>query len=513
LEFLGQFSKIKSLHLQKKKTDNRFRKIDKTDIIFICACIIYFSENTLISALGPFFPEYAKLRCDASKTAIGLIVSAFPFACMIASPVCGILAHRFGRRKILYAGLFLLCFSTLFFGISLSLPAFFSARVLQGIASALINVGSYSLWIDTSSNLTAACAICEIFTGLGYMVGPPLGAFMYSVGGFQATFAILAFVPLSMFLLLFPILEKGVSSKRHTHTPAEPSSETTRGQLSLSIKSWNNVLCTMYLTNVIAIASCGFTGPIISKHFELVLGASVNTSGFLMGLPSMVYTVSAMVTPSFTAKFGEPFTLMVGFLLVGFSYTILGPAPFLAPLFHARIESWCIQIFSLVISGIGMAFSMIPILPIMQKSLRQGVENHSFGELATSLYASSCSAGEFIGPIAGGFLDQAVPQTREITCFHENCHNGFPWTAYLFGGVNIICAISLFVFKPIKSEYTAVRQCEDRDSDIEATAEEDSVVDTIATARMSNESPHEIDEKIQNRKRCTSNYEMNTKDM
>lgn len=42
-----------------------------------------------------------------------------------------------------------------------------------------------------SGNVSFSLGICEISTGLGYMVGPPLGGFLFSLGGFACPFFVL----------------------------------------------------------------------------------------------------------------------------------------------------------------------------------------------------------------------------------------------------------------------------------------------------------------------------------
>uniref|UniRef100_A0A7S3Y007 Uncharacterized protein n=1 Tax=Heterosigma akashiwo TaxID=2829 RepID=A0A7S3Y007_HETAK len=70
---------------------------------------------------------------------------------------------------------------------------------------------------------------------------------------------------------------------------------------------------------------------------------------------------------------------------------------------------------------------------------------------AAALYASSCSAGEFLGPILGGLAVQLLPRSKELTCSDvpvSLCLYAFPWAATTLGIFNIVMAILLWLVLP-----------------------------------------------------------------
>lgn len=71
----------------------------------------------------------------------------------------------------------------------------------------LIGATYYAILSDMyTDNLGFVIGIQEAVTGLGYMVGPMLGAGLYSLGGFRLPFLILGFFPLAVCLMLPPLL-------------------------------------------------------------------------------------------------------------------------------------------------------------------------------------------------------------------------------------------------------------------------------------------------------------------
>ena len=70
-----------------------------------------------------------------------------------------------------------------------ALPTLVSAGVL-GVAMCVLQIIRLERPI-AGRNL----GVCEISTGLGYMIGPPLGGFLFSAGGFSMPFIVLGTVP------------------------------------------------------------------------------------------------------------------------------------------------------------------------------------------------------------------------------------------------------------------------------------------------------------------------------
>lgn len=174
--------------------------------------------------------------------------------------------RRLGRKSTLCLGLLTLSFSTLGFGLSKSIPLWCITRILQGAGSAAAGqsrlpacprgAGSSrhtqegrrtpwtllpqsrchsSPWTDTDTpsspsspsllrlsssgatyyailsdmypdTLGLIIGIQEAVTGLGYMVGPMLGAGLFALGGFRLPFLALGAFPLAVCLMLPPLL-------------------------------------------------------------------------------------------------------------------------------------------------------------------------------------------------------------------------------------------------------------------------------------------------------------------
>ncbi|XP_043922194.1 MFS-type transporter SLC18B1-like [Protopterus annectens] len=75
-----------------------------------------------------------------------------------------------------------------------------------GCASSMTS--SFTILAHTfPKNITTALGVLELFSGLGFLLGPPLGGFLYALGGYEVPFIVVGFlvlltVPVNMIILL-----------------------------------------------------------------------------------------------------------------------------------------------------------------------------------------------------------------------------------------------------------------------------------------------------------------------
>ena len=138
---------------------------------------VVFLEWLGAGAIVPLFPLYLKEH-GASPTLIGLTMSAFFFAGVLANFPAGRLADRIGRRPVLVGGLLLYAVASAAFLLPLSTWGFIALRFAQGAAAGAVEVASLAL---VSSNVPIARrgrAMSRIFSAqlAGTAIGPILGA-------------------------------------------------------------------------------------------------------------------------------------------------------------------------------------------------------------------------------------------------------------------------------------------------------------------------------------------------
>jgi DHA1 family tetracycline resistance protein-like MFS transporter len=124
----------------------------------------------------PLLPFYAQ-TFGASPLVIGLLFASFSLSQLVAAPVLGDLSDRRGRRPVLIFSLLGTVVSFAMLALAHSLAVLFVARVVDGLSGGNITTArAYIADITAEENRAKAFGILGAAFGLGFIVGPGLGA-------------------------------------------------------------------------------------------------------------------------------------------------------------------------------------------------------------------------------------------------------------------------------------------------------------------------------------------------
>ena len=124
----------------------------------------------------PLLPFYAQ-TFGASPLVIGLLFASFSLSQLVASPILGDLSDRWGRRPILIFSLLGTVVSFVMLALATSLSMLFAARIVDGLSGGNITTArAYIADITTEENRAKAFGLLGAAFGLGFIVGPGLGA-------------------------------------------------------------------------------------------------------------------------------------------------------------------------------------------------------------------------------------------------------------------------------------------------------------------------------------------------
>ena len=136
-------------------------------------------------AFGLVIPDI-QLRGDAlgAHGAVrGLLIATFSIAQLLTAPFLGRLSDRIGRRSILLFTTLLATASMIAYAHATELWIMFVARALSGVAGANIGVAyAYIADVTPREERAKGFGIIGIAFGLGFILGPPVGAFLLSRG-------------------------------------------------------------------------------------------------------------------------------------------------------------------------------------------------------------------------------------------------------------------------------------------------------------------------------------------
>nr|XP_009687135.1 PREDICTED: MFS-type transporter SLC18B1 isoform X2 [Struthio camelus australis] len=361
----------------------------------VATASLNFSSMICYSILGPFFPAEAEKK-GASNTVVGMIFGCFALFNFLTSLILGNYLTQIGAKFMFVAGMFVSGCVTILFGMLDKVPSgpvfislCFLVRAMDAVGFAAAMTASFSILAKAfPNNIATVMGSLEIFTGLGMVLGPPLGGFLYQSFGYEVPFItlgclMLVLVPVNMFLL-----------PKYDSIPSKDS-------------FWKLVLLPEVLLlclTIFSLSAClGFLDPTMSlfilKKFKLPAGY---VGLVFLGL-ALSYSLSSPFLGLLSDKlpYLRKWLLVSGGLITAVCFFMLGPAPVL------HIES--------------------------DNGFEEGL---SLLGLVSGLLSAMWSLGAFVGPTLGGFLYEKL---------------GFEWASAIQGGWSLLSGLAIGIFYIIEA--------------------------------------------------------------
>ena len=167
------------------------------------------------SLLPPFFPIEAESK-GAGTSQSGFVFGIFSLAGFISSPLFGNYGSKVSPGYIYNPSAFVIAMCTLVFGclsyiedLTLFLGLAYILRILSGMANAAAWGSLLAALISLFPNhVSKVVAASELFYGIGYMLGPAIGAVLYSAGGFVLPFEITGGIAILVSILMLVTIPK-----------------------------------------------------------------------------------------------------------------------------------------------------------------------------------------------------------------------------------------------------------------------------------------------------------------
>ncbi|XP_039897642.1 MFS-type transporter SLC18B1 isoform X3 [Simochromis diagramma] len=346
-----------------ESTDPPHRFTRKEILTLISMASVNFGSMICYSILGPFFPTEA-VKKGASQTVVGLIFGCYAVSNLIGSLVLGKYIVQIGAKFMLIAGLFVSSCCTIIFGFLDRAPAgpifislCFIVRSLDAVGFGAAMTSAFAMTAKIfPNNVATVLGSLEIFTGLGLILGPPLGGWLYQSFGYEVPFLslgclLLIMVPFNIYVL--PSIE------------AVPSKDS----------------FFRLLTHVKTILVCYVV-------FTLSAGLGFLDATLSLFAINRATRMAVLVTGGIAATIG---------------FCLLGPAPFL----HIQSHLWLLVVM-LGLIGFSLGMSAIPMFPeIITCAYEIGFEEGlSTLGMVSGLFGAVWCTGMFYGPTVGGIIVQ-----------------------------------------------------------------------------------------------------------
>lgn len=377
--------------------------------VLISAASINLGSMMCYSILGPFFPKEAEKK-GVSNTVTGMIFGCYALFDLLASLVFGKYLVQIGAKFMFVAGMFVSGGVTILFGVLDQVPdgpifiaMCFLVRVADAVSFAAAITASFSILVKAfPNNVATVLGSLEIFSGLGLVLGPPLGGFLYQSFGYEMPFILLGcivllMVPLNMYIL--------------------PNYDSDPGKHSFwKLITLPKVALIAFVIN--SLSSCfGFLDPTLSLFVLEKFNLPAGYVGLVFLGLALSYSISSPLFGLLSDKIPHlrKWFLVWGNIITAVCYMLLGPIPVL----QIKSQLWLLVLI-LVLNGVSAGMSIIPTIPeILSCAYENGFEEGlSTVGLVSGLSSAMWSVGAFIGPTLGGFLYEKI---------------GFEWAAAVQG--------------------------------------------------------------------------------
>lgn len=331
-----------------------------------------------LTSVNPAFPMIARdLNISPEKT--GLLLAFFTLPGILLTPVFGLLADKFGRKKVLIFSLFLMGVAGLLCGFTKDFNILLSLRVLQGVGSSSLGALNIALIGDIYKEelmpkvLGYNNAVLNIGTGVFPIIGGALAQFNW-----QYVFYLNGFAIVLAFILLFNLKEpeRKISQKENYLTA-----------LLTNLKQ-KNILFIFGLSVLVYIILFGS----YLTYLPFIADVNFSIEPLYIGL---LFSGMSFTNAFVSIFFGKILRKYPAKSLFLYSFSLYAVALFMIPI----VPSWQLLFIPTILFGLAHGVN----LPNIQTRLIQHSNPGQRGILI-SLNRTFSQTGQTLGPVIGGAI-------------------------------------------------------------------------------------------------------------
>ncbi|MGE0129892.1 MAG: MFS transporter [Blastocatellales bacterium] len=355
--------------------------------------IVVFVDILGFSIVLPLLPFYAG-QLNAPDSSVGPLIASYSLCQFIAAPILGNLSDTYGRRPVLLYSQFGSLLGFIILGLAIHLPNplvwLFAGRMIDGLSGGNLTVAQAYISDITEPRERAKTfgMIIGVSFGLGFTIGPGLGAITSSRFGYDITSYLAAFFSLTSIIATYLLLPE----TQHERDESRP-----RGlAMYTRIFDYFRIAELRPLLGVFFFMSLPFT--IYTTMFALFaknqLGFDIKQAGYFLALVGLLGVIwqGGFIGP-LVKRFGEYKSLMIGLVASAIGLYYL-----------AAVDVWWKLIFVAILFSFGHSISRPSLTSVIAQAAPSNRRGGVFGAV-TSIE----SLTRIIGPVLGGWIITTQP--------------------------------------------------------------------------------------------------------
>ncbi|BBH20694.1 tetracycline resistance MFS efflux pump [Paenibacillus baekrokdamisoli] len=264
----------------------------------------------------PIMPTYMR-ELGISGQTVGFLVAAFSLTQLLLSPLSGRLSDRWGRKKMIVAGMFIFAISEFIFGIANSMLVLYVSRLLGGLGAALItpSIMAYIADITTTNERAKGMGYISAAISTGFIIGPGIGGFVAEYGIRVPFYSAAAAAGIAGLFTLFILPESMSAEERNKKWRKADKSESLARQLIKSYKA--PYFIGLVIVFVLALGLSSFE-TVFGLYVDIKYGftpqdiAKIITFGTILGAVVQITVFGALLK-----RFGEKMVISICIVVAG----------------------------------------------------------------------------------------------------------------------------------------------------------------------------------------------------
>ncbi len=347
-----------------------------------------------LGIVSPVLPLYAR-SFGVGAAMVGLLVTGFGVARIIANIPVGTLTERLGRKPLLFAGPIITCVSALMSGLAQRFEVLLIFRFCQGIGSAALTTTAMTVLADITDRKTRGKAM-SLYQGmllLGQSFGPTVGGLVGEHLGYRAPFfaySLLSIIGATWSFFVVPETRGYAQAKQRAEAASAASSGAPQS-------TWNVMRSLLLNPSFLLISFVSFMGfftrsgsrnTILPLFGSTQLGLTPSQLGFGLTFIAIWNLLTLNLSGSLSDKWGRktvivPASILSGVALV--TYTFSG--------------SYAFFLFSAALLGIGTGLSGPAPAAYVADLAKPGQTGITLG-----LYRTLSDVGMSVSPVLLGWI-------------------------------------------------------------------------------------------------------------